>query len=164
MIALAKSLTDYVSVQAACKGLGISRATYYRHNRPRLMPKKNEQRPSSLALTSAEQAEVIAILDSPRFIDKAPAAIYATLLDEGRYLCSVRTMYRLLATRGEVRDRRRQVQRPAYSKPELMATTPNQLWSWDITKLHGPAKWMSSAGMLSGGWWRHVNRRLLPCR
>jgi putative transposase len=141
MIALTKSLAEHVTVRAACQGLGIPVATYYRHGRLRIVHEKKQRMPSSLALTPAESAEVIAVLDSPRFIDKAPAAVYAELLDEGRYLCSVRTMYRLLAARSEVRERRRHVQRPAYSKPELMATAPNQLWSWDITKLHGPAKW-----------------------
>ena len=91
------------------------------------------------------QPERQAVLDefhSERFQDKAPLEVYATLLDEGRYLCSPRTMYRILAAEhGSVKERRRQVQRPHYSKPELLATGPNQLWSWDITKLKGPAKW-----------------------
>ncbi len=74
-------------------------------------------------------------------MDKAPAEVYASLLDEGTYLCSIRTMYRILAEANEVRERRRQARHPAYTKPELLATGPNQVWSWDITKLHGPAKW-----------------------
>ncbi len=81
------------------------------------------------------------MLHSGRFVDQAPPAVYATLLDEGRYLCSVRTMYRILADADEVRERRNQCQRPLYRKPELLATAPNQLWSWDITKLKGPEKW-----------------------
>jgi putative transposase len=142
MTALVQSIVGEVGVKASCNGLGMTRASYYRRTRTTTPPRvKTERKPSSLALTIAEKDEVIALLDSPRFADKAPAAVYATLLDDGRYLCSVRTMYRLLTERGEVRERRRQVQRPAYSKPELMATAPNQLWSWDITKLHGPAKW-----------------------
>jgi len=80
-------------------------------------------------------------MHSDRFADQAPASIYATLLDEGRYLCSTRTMYRLLAGQHEVRERRNQLRHPSYSKPELLATGPNQVWSWDITKLLGPAKW-----------------------
>ena len=81
------------------------------------------------------------VLHSRQFIDKAPAAVWAELLDEGRYLCSIRTMYRILAERLEVRERRRQRRHPQYSKPELLATGPNQCWSWDITKLKGPVKW-----------------------
>ena len=80
-------------------------------------------------------------MHSPRFVDKAPAEVYATLLDEGTYLCSIRTMYRILHDNGEVRERRDQLRHPNYQKPELLATAPNQVWSWDITKLLGPAKW-----------------------
>ena len=80
------------------------------------------------------------MLRGPRFVDLAPAEIYACLLDEGVYLCSIRTMYRILAEHGEVRERRRQLRHPAYQKPELLATGPNQVWSWDITKLMGPVK------------------------
>lgn len=142
MTATAKNLAEGVGTRAACLGLGVPEATYYRRTRPQLtLVKIIDRRTSPLALCPAERNEVIATLDSARFCDKAPAAVYAELLDDGRYLCSVRTMYRLLAARGEVRERRRQVQRPAYVKPELLATGPNQLWSWDITKLHGPAKW-----------------------
>jgi putative transposase len=141
MTAFAQSIAGDVGVKAACGGLGITRSSYYRRTRTSPPRVSTQRKPSPLALTVAEKDEVTEVLDSPRFADKAPATVYATLLDEGRYLCSVRTMYRVLAERGEVRERRRQVQRPAYSKPELMATAPNQLWSWDITKLHGPAKW-----------------------
>lgn len=93
------------------------------------------------ALGADERATVLEVLHSPRFQDAAPAAIYATLLDEGTYLASERTMYRLLAAEGETRPRRDQLVHPTYSKPELLATAPNQVWSWDITKLLGPAKW-----------------------
>jgi putative transposase len=93
------------------------------------------------ALRAAEQQAVLDLLHSPRFRDAAPAAVYATLLDEGVYLASERTMYRLLAAAGESRDRRDQLVHPTYSKPELLATEPNQVWSWDITKLLGPVKW-----------------------
>jgi putative transposase len=93
------------------------------------------------ALSAAEQAAVLETLHSERFQDAAPAAVYATLLDEGTYLASERTMYRLLAAEGETRSRRDQLVHPAYAKPELLATAPNQVWSWDITKLLGPAKW-----------------------
>jgi putative transposase len=80
-------------------------------------------------------------LHEPRFVDRAPAEVYATLLDEGQYLCSERTMYRILAANAEVRERRDQLRHPAYAAPELLARRPNELWSWDITKLLGPAKW-----------------------
>jgi transposase InsO family protein len=91
-------------------------------------------------LSAAERQAVLNILHEARFVDQAPAEIYATLLDEGRYLCSIRTMYRLLAANNEVRERRNQRRHPVYSKPELLATGPNQVWSWDITKLKGPIK------------------------
>ena len=94
-----------------------------------------------LALSEQEQQSVLDILHSERFIDKAPLEIYATLLDEGTYLCSTRTLYRILEKQGEVRERRNQLIRPNYQKPELLATASNQVWSWDITKLKGPAKW-----------------------
>ena len=80
-------------------------------------------------------------LHAPRFADQAPAEIYATLLDEGVYHCSIRTMYRILDQNGEIRERRRQLRHPVYQKPELLAEKPNEVWSWDITKLMGPAKW-----------------------
>jgi transposase InsO family protein len=94
-----------------------------------------------MALDTQEQQALLDVLNSARFCDTAPAAVYATLLDEGCYLGSVRTMYRLLAATAGTRERRRQLTHPAYVKPELLATAPNQVWSWDITKLKGPAKW-----------------------
>lgn len=84
---------------------------------------------------------MLALLREPRFVDLAPAEVYATLLDEGVYHCSIRTMYRLLAEHDEVRERRDQLRHPAYRKPELLAKAPNEVWSWDITKLMGPMKW-----------------------
>jgi putative transposase len=96
---------------------------------------------SSRALSTAERQRVLDVLHEPRFMDLAPAEVYATLLDEGIYLCAERTMYRILAAQGEVRERRVQRRHPVYQAPELLATAPNQLWSWDITKLKGPAKW-----------------------
>ena len=101
--------------------------------RPRPKPRR--------ALTEHEEKEVLALLHEPRFADQAPAEIYATLLDEGRYLCSTRTMYRLLHKHKEVRERRNQLRHPEYTKPGLLAERPNEVWSWDITKLKGPAKW-----------------------
>jgi putative transposase len=99
------------------------------------------KRCSKRALSEGERKRVLDVLHEPRFVDLAPAEVYATLLDEGTYLCSERTMYRVLAAEGEVRERRAQRQHPVYQAPELLATKPNALWSWDITKLKGPAKW-----------------------
>jgi putative transposase len=99
------------------------------------------ERRSARALDVGERQAVLAALHSERFVDQSPAAVYARLLDEGRYLCSPRTMYRLLAQAGEVRERRDQLRHPVYAKPELLASGPNEVWSWDITKLLGPAKW-----------------------
>ena len=141
MIAHAKTLAETVGIKEACSSLEVSRATYYRREKPKLTLVVTEKSPPPLALSAAERNAVVTLLDSPRFSDRAPAAVYAELLDDGHYFCSIRTMYRLLASRNEVRERRAQVQRTAYIKPELLATAPNQLWSWDITKLHGPAKW-----------------------
>jgi transposase InsO family protein len=92
-------------------------------------------------LSPAERHAVLEVLHEPRFVDQAPASVYATLLDEGAYLCSISSMYRILGDHGEVRERRRQATHPPHVKPELVATAPNRCWSWDITKLLGPAKW-----------------------
>jgi len=127
-----------VSVVALCAALGVARASYYRRLKPPLaVPRKAPAR----KLSELERTAVLAVLHEPRFADQAPAEVYATLLDEERYLCSERTMYRVLAENSEVRERRAQLRHPHYAAPELLATKPNQLWSWDITKLHGPAKW-----------------------
>ena len=99
------------------------------------------RRLSPRALSAGERDAVLTLLHAPRFVDHAPAEIYATRLDAGQYLCSERTMYRLLAAHGEVRERRDQLRHPVYAAPELLARRPNELWSWDITKLLGPAKW-----------------------
>ena len=99
------------------------------------------RRRSPRALGEAERAAVLEQLHTPRFVDLAPGEVYATLLDEGRYLCSERTMYRVLAAHAEVRERRAQLRHPVYAAPELLARRPNELWRWDITKLLGPAKW-----------------------
>jgi len=93
------------------------------------------------ALSEPERQTVIDTLHEPQFVDKAPAEIWATLLDEGSYLCSIRTMYRILRDHQEVKERRNQAHRTHYSRPELLATAPNQVWSWDITRLKGPVKW-----------------------
>jgi putative transposase len=136
-------LAPIIGKRAACVALGRSRATYYRrHRQSPAPPRPNRQRSRQpRALSSAERAQVLGVLHDERFVDQAPASVYANLLDEGRYLCSVPTMYRLLRAEGEVRERRRQATHPATVKPELVACGPNQVWSWDITKLLGPAKW-----------------------
>lgn len=142
MIHAAATLSCKIGKKAACEALAVSRATFYRHHNPVPKPRDNTRPRPPLALTCSERQVVLDELHSQRFQDKAPMAVYATLLDEGRYLCSARTMYRILKTaHGAVIERRRHVQRPRYSKPELLATAPNQVWSWDITKLKGPAKW-----------------------
>jgi putative transposase len=122
-----------------CAALGLPRATYYRRRRPQSAPPPRPRSPR--ALRPDEHAAVLAQLHEPRFVDLAPAEVYATLLDEGTYLCSERTMYRVLAAHGEVRERRDHLRHPHYAAPELLATRPNELWSWDITKLLGPTKW-----------------------
>jgi putative transposase len=134
------SLAPQLGVHATCSALGLAPATYFRKRSPKLGPKN--RRPSPVRrLPDAERSHVLAVLNEPRFADLAPAQVYAVLADEGRYLCSVRTMHRILAENAQVRERRDQLRHPFYAKPELLATSPNQLWSWDITKLHGPAKW-----------------------
>lgn len=135
----AETLSSEVGVVAAVAALSVSRATLYRRRRPRLPP--SPRAPSHRALSDKERKHIVDVLNSERFVDKAPAEVYATLLDEDTYLCSISTMYRLLRSTGQVRERRNQLRHPNYSKPELLATRPNQLWSWDITKLRGPRPW-----------------------
>jgi putative transposase len=141
MAAVAELAND-VGASAACQALCMPRASYYRDVRKTSSPTVSASRPlPARALRPAERDAVLARLHEERFQDRSPAAVYATLLDEGEYHCSIRTMYRLLDEHGEVRERRDQLTHPPYQKPELMATAPNRLWSWDITKLLGPAKW-----------------------
>jgi putative transposase len=123
----------------ACDALLVPRASLYRFFEAQ-KPKNDRPRPP-LALSRDEEQDVLDVLHSERFQDRAPQEVYATLLDEGHYLCSIRTMYRILERHQELKDRRRQVSRSHYVKPELLATGPNEVWSWDITKLKGPAKW-----------------------
>jgi len=140
----AVDLSREVGKQPACEALGVSRATFYRQQGSRPAETQgNDDRPvPPLALTPAERQTVIDLLHAERFQDKAPYEVYATLLDEGQYHCSIRTMYRILtAEHGHVKERRRHHQPSHYQKPELLATGPNQVWSWDITKLKGPVKW-----------------------
>jgi putative transposase len=128
-----------VGIVLACAMLAVARASYYRAMSPRIATSPRPSPPR--ALSGIERAQVLAVLHEPRFVDLAPAEIYATMLDEGRYLCSERTMYRILSANGEVRERRDQLRHANHPRPELLATRPNELWSWDITKLKGPAKW-----------------------
>ena len=136
-----EELTPAVGTRPACRALGVAAATIYRRrNPPPPKPRKPRPRPAR-ALTPTQREQVLDELRSERFVDRSPAQVWATLLDEGRYLASERTMYRLLAEHGEVRERRDQRTHPAYAKPELLAERPNEVWSWDISKLLGPAKW-----------------------
>lgn len=121
--------------------MGLKRSTYYRLCQPESEARVKIKRKPRRALSEEERQAVITVLHEDRFMDKAPAAIFATLLDEGRYLCSIRTMYRILSSLNEVKERRNQRRHPKYKKPELIATAPNQVWSWDITKIKGPEKW-----------------------
>jgi putative transposase len=135
-----KQLGPELGIAATCAALGVARATFYRQLQPAThgpAPRRANPR----GLSTEEKGAVLDVLHEERFADLAPAEVYATLLDEGRYLCSERTMYRVLAESGEVRERRDQLRHPKYAAPELLATASNQLWSWDITKLLGPAKW-----------------------
>jgi putative transposase len=136
----ARELAQEVGVEPACRALGVSRATFYRRQKPHTGPQQPRPTPAR-ALRAEERKEVLDTLCCSRFVDRAPAEVVATLLDEGRYLCSERTMYRILAQEQSVRERRNQLRHPEYAKPELVATGPNQVWSWDITKLLGPKKW-----------------------
>jgi putative transposase len=141
-MAAVTELASEVGTSAACQALCVPRPSYYRDRRKTSFPAGTASRPSpARALLPAECETVLACLHEERFQDRSPAAVYATLLDEGQYLCSIRSMYRLLEKRGESRERRDQLTHPPYKKPELLATAPNQLWSWDITKLLGPVKW-----------------------
>ena len=152
------SLAPTVGVQAACQALGVPRATFYRWHHAQVGvpapaaagagtptdPTGGDPRVPRVhprALSATERQTVLDVLHTPRFCDASPAETYGTLLDEGVYLASERTMYRVLATAGETGERRNQRVHPVYTKPELLATGPNQVWSWDITKLLGPAKW-----------------------
>jgi putative transposase len=131
-------LIPIVGKSAACVALGVSRSTYYRDQKPR-PPQKPRPTPPR-ALTPDERAAVLATLDSDEFGDKAPRQVYAELLERKQYLCSWRTMYRILAAADQVRERRLQRRHPTYEKPQLVANAPNQVWSWDTTKVPGPER------------------------
>jgi len=130
-----------VGTAPACRALGASRASLYRRRTPPELRAPRPRPAPARALSGAEREAVLEQLHSERFVDSSPAQVWATLLDEGTYLASERTMYRLLAAGGEVRERRDQLTHPPYQRPELLAERPNEVWSWDVTKLLGPAKW-----------------------
>lgn len=135
----ADRLARSAGVVAACRALAVSRSSFYRRRATNV--RDQAPRRSHRRIPDDERAAILEVLHTDRFVDRAPAEVYATLLDEDDYLCSERTMYRILDENGEVRERRAQLRRPNYEKPELLATRPNQVWSWDITKLKGPRKW-----------------------
>jgi hypothetical protein len=136
-------LTPLVGVRGGCAAVGEAQARWYRRHRQSPPPPRPERVPAlqPRALSEVERKELRRVLNSPEFVDEAPATVYAKLLDQGIYLASVPTMYRVLRAHDEVHERRRQATHPATKKPELLATKPNQCWSWDITKLLGPQKW-----------------------
>jgi putative transposase len=143
---VATSLAPGGRIDPICRALGIPRASFYRHRAPlapieEVVSAVTADRISPRALGADERQEILDVLHSSRFQDRSPTEVYATLLDEGIYLGSERTFYRVLAADGETRERRNQLSHPTYAKPELLAVRPNQVWSWDITKLPGPTKW-----------------------
>ena len=139
MIATTEQFAPTLGLATACDLLQVPRSSVYRARQPN--PRHASTAEPVRALSEAEREAVHHTLNSERFADQAPREVYATLLDEGTYLCSPRTMYRVLDEHAEVRERRDQLRHPVYAKPELLATGPNRVWSWDITKLLGPAKW-----------------------
>jgi putative transposase len=138
-MAATRSLSTEIGIKPACDAFGIVRSGFYRGQGPAKEPSPRPSPPRTLS--SEERQAVLATLHTDRFVDTAPATVYATLLDEGRYHCSIRTLYRILDEQAEVKERRNQLRHPVYQKPELLATAPNQVWSWDISKLLGPVKW-----------------------
>ena len=134
-MAATQSLSTEIGVKPACDAFGLARSGFYRGQSAAMTPAPRPSPPRTLS--PEERQAVLATLHSDRFVDTAPAAVYATLLDEGRYHCSIR----ILDEQAEVKERRNQLRHPVYQKPELLATAPNQVWSWDITKLLGPVKW-----------------------
>ena len=139
-MATVKEVGPRLGVAPTCAALGVSTASYYRRCQPQSAAVTARPSPPR-TLPPAERTAVLDLLHEPRFVDLAPAQVYAGLLDDERYVCSERTMYRILEEHQEVRERRDQRRHPRYAAPQLLATAPNQLWSWDITKLLGPAKW-----------------------
>lgn len=136
-----KDLARHTNIQSACKNLAVARASFYRSMSPKKIIAKSERKPNGLALKADERQQVLDALHSERFMDKTPYEIYPALMDEGKHLCSIRTMYRILDQEKEIKERRKGHRTKNYAKPELLATAPNQVWSWDITKLKTGVKW-----------------------
>jgi putative transposase len=137
----ALELSPGIGKKSSCSAFDIPRASFYRFHTPKI-PVEKQGAISHISLSGNEQQTVLDLLHSEKYQDKAPYQVYASLLDDGIYHCSIRTMYRLLEKEhGTVKERRQQVRRPHYEKPELLATAPNQVWSWDITKLKSVTKW-----------------------
>jgi putative transposase len=141
MLRSTKALAPFLPVTRACKALGWPRSSFYRARRPKPAGEQHERPSPARALSESERTAVRELLNSERFQDDSPYQVYATLLDEDAYHCSISTMYRILRQHNEVRERRDQRRHPGYARPELLATRANELWSWDITKLRGPATW-----------------------
>ena len=144
MIQTAQHLAETVGVSTACTALGVPRSSFYRTPHPPggWSPRSVRRTAPPRALTEKERGQVRDLLNSERFQDQTPRQVWAQLLDEGIYRCGWRTMYRILEAYKEVKERRNQLRHPSYTKPELLDTGPNPLWSWDISKLKGPAKWV----------------------
>ena len=166
-MAAVETASPTMGTAAACAALGVARASVYRRRHPARLSTARPTPPR--ALDPGERQAVLETLHSERFLDQAPAQVHATLLDEGTYLCSPRTMYRLLDAAGEVKERRDQVRRPPYAAPELLATRPNEVWSWDITKAQrngrtstSTSSSTSSAAMWSAGCSRRARAPLWP--
>jgi putative transposase len=138
----ARELAPRVGVAAACCALTVPRAAWYRAAQPTAARRPAAKRRSPRALGAGERQAALDALHSERFVDRSPGQVCAALAEESVYLCSPRTMYRLLDRAGEVRERRAQRRHHRYPTPQLLATGPNQLWTWDISKLLGPAKWV----------------------
>jgi putative transposase len=139
-MAAAAEAAPHLGTAGSCWALGVARASFYRRKVAGDTPPATRPSPPR-TLGVPERREVLDTLHAPEFVDSSPAEVYHTLLDRGLYLCSESTMYRILNENREVRERRDQLRHPAYAKPELLADRPNQVWSWDITKLRGPLKW-----------------------
>ncbi len=140
MIELSIAASSEHSPTVVCRAFGVPRATFYRHRAPHPSANAGTRR-HPRRLSEGEEQSVLDVLNSDRYMDESVPEVYADLLDQGSYLCSQRTMYRILEANEAVRERRDQRRHPEYAKPELLATAPNQVWSWDITKLKGPRKW-----------------------
>jgi putative transposase len=132
-VAISEAAKQFGSTNAVCDAVNMPKSTYYRYCKPVHQRGTTTHRKSPRALSVHDKQVVLSLLHEDRFVDKAPTEVYAALLDEGRYACSIRTMYRILKENDEVRERRNVLRHPQHKKPELLATGPNQVWSWDIS-------------------------------